>query len=135
MRSIVIDTNILISAVGWQGNERRVLEKCLLGKCKLIMSNEIIDELTEVLKRPKFNFIPSIKKAELLKYVVQISKIVNIKERLEIIKEDPADNKILETAIAGEADYIISGDRHLLNIKKFRSILILKAKDFLDIHS
>ena len=58
MVKVVLDTNTHISALGWKdGNPRRVLELCILGKCKLIESIDLIKEFVSVISRPKFNFI------------------------------------------------------------------------------
>ncbi|MEK6982940.1 MAG: PIN domain-containing protein [Nanoarchaeota archaeon] len=67
MFNIVIDTNTLISALGWKkGNPRKVFEKCLFEECKLIESRNLIEEFTSVTKRSKFNFISEEEKQEFL---------------------------------------------------------------------
>jgi len=134
MIKIVMDTNALISALGWKkGNERKVLDMCLSERILLVLSQPIVDELVDVLKRPKFDFIPSQRKGEFLKYLISISKFVYPKEKLDVVKEDPDDNKIVETAVSGKADYIISGDNHLLKLKNFRGIKIVNAGRFLEL--
>lgn len=131
MFRLVMDTNILISALGWKGNERKILEGCILGKFQLVESLELLEELVNVLKRPKFNFIPAEKKAELFKCLVEICEIVYPNIKLDIIKEDIMDNRVLECALKGDVNYVITGDDHLLRLKKFRSIKIVSAVEFL----
>src|SRR3989344_2043204 len=63
--------------------------------------------------------------------IITLSKIVEPKSKLDIIKEDPDDNKILECAVEGKVDYIISQDKHLLDIKEYKEIKIITPKDFL----
>ena len=63
--------------------------------------------------------------------IIKNSELVKIKNELNLIKEDPADNKILETALIGDASYIITQDKHLLNLYKFKNIKIIKPKEFL----
>ena len=133
MLRVVLDTNILISALGWKGASREILEKCINDKIRLLESNDLLEELINVLKRPKFDFIPPLKKAEFLRYLVEISEIIHPKENLETIKDDISDNKVLECAIEGNADYIISGDEHLLNLKQFKGIKIISAKEFVQV--
>ena len=106
MLRVVLDTNVLISAVGWRGNPRKVLALCIEGKLDLIQTQETLKELERVLQRARFNFIPSEKKQELLRYLTDISIKVTPKENVKIIKEDPGDNKFLNCAVAGKANYI-----------------------------
>lgn len=135
MLRIVADTNILISALGWQGNEREILNHCLSGKIKLIESQSLLDELIEVLKRGKFDHISIEKKSNLLETLTKLSEIVNPNKKIDIIKEDPKDNTILEAAIDGGANYIVTGDEHLLRLKVFNGIRIINSEELLKILS
>jgi putative PIN family toxin of toxin-antitoxin system len=128
---IVLDTNQLISAFFWNGNERKVLEKCRAKELDLLISPDILGELDAVLDR-KFS-VPEDKRAEYSKNIILVSRLVFPNKRIEAIKADPSDNRILECAVDGEADYIVSGDKHLFNLKEYRGIKILKAKEFLGI--
>ncbi|MFQ6072670.1 MAG: putative toxin-antitoxin system toxin component, PIN family [Methanosarcinales archaeon] len=130
---VVLDTNIKVSAIGWKGNPRKILQLGIDGKITLLESLETLNELQEVLYRDKFDFIPSDKKLSILRILVELSEIIKPEIKLEVIKDDPDDNKFLECAIAGNANYLISGDKHLLKLKYFRGIKILSAKEFLDL--
>jgi len=130
MARLVLDTNILISALGWGGKPKEVLESCILGKHELLMSAELMDELVSVLKRPKFDFIETEKKAQLLKDLAIIAEIIRPAIKLNAVPEDPADNKVLECAVAGKADCIISGDEHLLSLKAYSSVKVVSADGF-----
>ncbi|MBS3163583.1 putative toxin-antitoxin system toxin component, PIN family [Candidatus Woesearchaeota archaeon] len=72
---------------------------------------------------------------ELLKYWIDLivinSEFVSIKNELKIINEDETDNKFIETAIMGDADYIVTQDKHLLNVKKYKDIKIITPDKFL----
>ena len=125
MKRVVLDTNILISALFWNGNEREILLKCKKKKFQSIISLEIIKEAENVLRK-KFN-LPQEKIDEYIQMVLLFSEIVAIKGNIDVIKDDPADNAILETAIRGHADLIITGDNHLLTIKSYKDIVILPA--------
>lgn len=135
MLRVVLDTNVLISAIGWRGNPRKVLALCIEGKLNLMQTQETSKELERVLQRPKFNFIPREKKRELLQHLTLISTKVTPKENVEVIREDPEDNKFLDCAVAGKADYIVSGDQHLLELNEHEGIKIVTASELLKVLS
>jgi len=131
---IVLDTNTLISALGWKGgNEWQLLQKCIRQDNKLVMSKSIIEEFTDVIRREKFSFIPAEKKEEFIGYLTEISDVVKPVRKVKIIKDDPDDNKILECALCGNADYIVSGDSHLLDLKECLGIKIVRTRRMLEI--
>ncbi len=127
--NVVLDTNILISALFWRGTPYRVVLSALQGKYSLCLSRSILLELEEKLKL-KFKF-PQSKIKDLLTILSSYSIIVKPSKKLHVITEDPDDNKILECAIACKAKYIISGDRHLLHLKQYKGIRIISANEFL----
>ncbi|MFH1376308.1 MAG: putative toxin-antitoxin system toxin component, PIN family [Candidatus Woesearchaeota archaeon] len=131
-KKVVLDTNILISALGWNGKPRQIFQKCIEGDLELIISKEQLKELNKVMNYPKFKFSDE-QKETFISIILEIAKVVEIKNSLKVIKDDPDDNMILETALASNVDYIISGDPHLLNLEEFKGIKILKASDFLDL--
>ena len=131
MHKIVLDTNTLVSAVGWKGAPRKVLDLCIDDKLKIVTSNELIDEFIEVIFRPKFKFIQEEIKLTIIRAIISISDIVDPKMKLNIIKDDEKDNKFLECALTGNAKFIISGDSHLLKLKEFEGIKIVNASKFL----
>ncbi len=134
MLRVVADTNILVSAVIAKGNEYLLLKEAKLWRIRLVLSLQIIKELKGVLLRPRFGF--SSKQAEsILKQVISVSEIIVATSRVDVVKEDPSDNKILEAAIDGKADYIVSGDKDLLRLQKFRGIKIIPAAAFLQLIS
>lgn len=129
---ITIDTNILVSALGWNGAEASVLEMVLESKLELYLSTEILSEFFRVVKYPKFRFTDS----EIDGFIGRLwsnSVIVNPSQSVKVIIDDPADNKILECALEGKSEFIISGDRHLLNLGEYEGIKILRAVDFLKV--
>ena len=122
---IVCDTNVLISALLFPGGPPdEILKLVREGYVKLAISMEICAELEGVL-REKFE-MPEKDAKEVIKSIREISFLVQPKEKISLIKEDPSDNRILECAVAADADYIISGDlKHLQPLKEFRGIPIL----------
>ncbi len=126
-----LDTNILISALGWKGNPKKVFEKIVNGEVELIISDEQFAELSEALEYPKFQFAEE-QKARFKALILGIATFVKPVEKIDIVKNDPDDNIHLEAAVAGKADYIITGDPDLLDLKEFRGIKIITARDFLE---
>lgn len=132
MIRLVLDTNTLISAVGWRDSkQRKILEACLFKEYLLIESAELLEEFVTVISRPKFSFVSEEQKNEFVTRLISHCEIVEPKKKLNIIKQDPADNKILECSLEGKADYIITGDQHLLNLRQFGKTAILTASEFL----
>ncbi len=127
----VLDTNILISAVFWRGAPYNIVLNALKNKYSLCLSQEILTELEEKLSL-KFKF-PKDKIEEHIWILREYGQIIDPAIKIDIIKEDPDDNRILECAVSCNADYIVSGDRHLLKLKEFKGIKIVTAKDFLDL--
>jgi len=132
MIKVVIDTNTLISAIGWKDTKpRKVLDGCLSRKWNLVESIDLLKEFLEVIQRPKFDFISEEDKREFLISLMNICDIVEPKKRLDIVKDDPDDNMVLECALEAKADYIISGDEHLQKLKAFENIKVVSPDDFL----
>ena len=115
---VFLDTNILISALGWRGKPKVIFEKCLHDELELITSPNQISELKRVMDYPKFNFTEE-QKATFISIILEMATMVEIPGKLKIIQEDPDDNAMLETAVVGNVAYLISGDPHLLQLKEF----------------
>ncbi len=130
---IVCDTNVLISGFLFGGNPREVLQLCSSGKVINYISPEIIQEVEEVLHRPKFGLLPE-----------QVYRIIGLfrdtftfvipQNSIDIITLDPDDNRMLEAADAAEAKAIVSGDKHLLELALWKDIPILNPANFLRIN-
>ncbi len=133
---ITVDTNILISAAFWLGNPHGIIKKVEEGKLKLVLSAEILEEFEEILKQDKFQLkLENINAtvSEVVDKLMEMSEVVGISGRVRVIKADPDDDKVLECAVNGRADFIVSGDRHLLEVKEYRGIRIVTAKEMLKI--
>lgn len=130
MLRVTPDTNTLISAFISEGNEYELLKSAKLGKIKIILSLDILKEFKDVISRPKFGFSKEQIK-NVFKQILSISEIIVPKLKIRIIKEDPEDDKVLECASAGNVDYIVSGDRHLLNLKEYKNIKIIRTFEVL----
>src|SRR3989338_3594614 len=129
---VLLDTNILISALGWSGKPKVIFEKCLHEELELVTSSDQIDELKKAMDYPKFSFTQE-QKATFIFIILEIATMVEITGKVNVIVDDPDDNAILETAIVGNVQYLISGDPHLLKLKEFAKIKIVTASEFLGI--
>lgn len=129
---VVFDTNIVISGLlNPAGVPSRILQYLPLEIYELLVSEEILVEYRDTLN--KFTKIRNRVRKGLLRKICDYATLVRPKEKIEVIKEDPTDNKFLECALAGKAPTIISGDKHLLHLRDFRGIEIVKAFDYLKI--
>lgn len=132
---IVIDTNVLISAfLTPHGIGMNILHHVLAGTVALITSPSLLDELQDVLNRKKFDR-PALarRRQEFLQFIRRHADVASIRESVDDITSDTEDNRVLEAAVAGKADYIVTGDKkHLLPLKKFRGIKIISPRDFLE---
>lgn len=131
MVRVVFDTNILISAILFGGKPRQILEKAIRREIRLCISEPILEELKGVLRRPKFDYLPEAVQV-ILTEIINISDFVNPLKNLNFISEDAEDNRILECAIEGGANYIVTGDIHLLKLGRYQNIKILNAVAFLE---
>jgi len=128
---VVLDTNVLVSALLWDGNERDILTLCNIRHLRPVTSIEILKELDNVLER---TFGLSWGRRQLYKSnILMASKLVAINGDLRIVDDDPTDDKILETAIVGKADFIVTGDKHLLSLEGYQGIRILRAAELVRI--
>ena len=129
---IVIDTNAFISSLLFKGPTNKLVDLWQKKKFVFLISKHIFEEYIRVLNYPKFYLseeeIEGIIKEKLLPFV----QVVIVEKSVSIIKIDSSDNIFLSTALSGKAKFIVSGDKHLLKLKKYRDIRILKMKDFFE---
>ena len=132
---VVLDTNVLISGMFWDGKPAEIIRKAEYKEIEVVISRPILEELEGVLKRPYFenNFGDMDKKIReiSIKFIQIFEGPIETKKNIDVIKKDKSDNRILECAVEGYADFVISGDEHLLELKEFRGIEILEPDAFL----
>ncbi|MEK6899169.1 MAG: putative toxin-antitoxin system toxin component, PIN family [Nanoarchaeota archaeon] len=130
---ITLDTNILISASFWKGDSYEILSLIDQDKIILVTSPEILHEYHEVLQSEEITDKISEKKLALLEIIEKVMSKAEIIEpliKINVVK-DIDDNKIIECAIAGKADYIITNDSDLLQLFSYEKIPIITPKEFL----
>lgn len=130
-KKIVLDTNIVISGFGWRGNPHRILIEIMEGKLHWIISEEQLNEIKRVIQYSHLKFTEK-QKTDIIAMVYQTSTIITIENQIKVILEDLSDNMLLDIALAAEADYLISGDAHLLKLKIIRKTRILKPTSFVE---
>ena len=131
---VVLDTNVLVSGTFWTGKSFEIIKKIDIREIELILSEEIIEEYHKIISSEEIiekicdkNLIAN----QAMQKIIQDSIIVFPTTKFNIIQDDFDDNKILECAFEGKADYVISQDKHLLDLKEFKGIKILTPDDFL----
>jgi putative PIN family toxin of toxin-antitoxin system len=131
---ITADTNVLLSATLWEGDSFRILEKVKSGEIELVLSNEILEEYSKVLFYEEIQDKIKDKALEIKTTVEELkamSTIVSPFLKINAVKKDPADNKIIECALEGKVDYLVTNDNHLLELGEYRGIKIIKPEEFL----
>jgi putative PIN family toxin of toxin-antitoxin system len=123
MARVVIDTNVLVSAIIGRGKPRRLLRQVLRNR-SAVSSREMIAELADVLPRERFSLTAK-QIGRFLSIYARRSEIVDLNRRIEAVNEDPDDNIMLGTAVNGRAAFIITGDKHLLALKEFEDVRII----------
>ncbi len=130
---LVLDTNIFISGIFWEGNFcSQIIEKWKKKEIDLISSPEIIEEFINTLRSFRIQ-MPEDMIEEWKNVLINNSIIVNPSLKIEAVREDSEDNKFLEAAVSGKADFIISQDNHLLNLKEYEGIRIIKPEEAIEI--
>ncbi len=130
----VFDTNIIISGRLWSGIPRKVIQTAEEGTVRVFISEALIDELNDVIQRAKFKTnLARIGKTteQVVTEYLQICTVIDAASISRIVEADTDDNHVLACAIAAQADYIVTGDFHLLNLYSYQNIVIVDASQFL----
>lgn len=128
-----MDTNVFVSGIFWEGNFcSQLIEKWKNKKFELVSSMEIIDELVKTLRDFKIQ-MPDSMIEDWRNLIIENSIIVEPTIKLDVIKDDPDDNKFLEAGLTGKIDFIISQDNHLLKLKEYQGIKILNPEEALEL--
>lgn len=126
---VVADTNTIVSGFGWRGAPARVLDTALAARLTLITSPPLLDELARVLRYPKLASVFSDPEG-MLTLLGTVAETVQPSIRLAVVTDEP-DNRVLEAAVTGQADAIVTGDDDLLDLHSFRDVSIVTATELL----
>ena len=132
---VVLDANVYVSAlINTQGNPKRIVERWEQNQFDVLASASIIDEVGRVLRYPRIVKRHRQDEASIQRFLELLSGqavIVEPSMVLDVIKDDLSDNRYLECAIEGKAQYIISGDKHLLELGEYQGVIILPPAAFI----
>lgn len=133
MARVVLDTNVLVSAIIGHGKPRRLL-RWVLRHHIAVSSIELIAELSDVLAREKFSLTER-QTTRFLAIYMRRSDVVGVRRRIDVVREDPDDNIVLEAAVNGSAEFVVTGDKHLLGLREFEDVRIITADEALKVLS
>lgn len=128
---VVIDTNVFVSGIFWEGNFcSQIIDKWKNGEFVLVSSVEILGEFVRTMRNFKIQ-MPEDMIEEWRNLIFENSVMVEPTARVDVVEDDPDDNKFLEAGVAGRVDFVVSQDKHLLGVGSFRGIRIIGTEDFL----
>jgi putative PIN family toxin of toxin-antitoxin system len=127
-RRAVLDTNVIVSGLGWPGAPAAILDAALDGRLVLVSSPPLLAELRRVLGYPKLAKV--IEEGTRLADLIEASSVVVLPAHVFAVVADESDNRVLEAAAQGAADYIVSGDAHLLGLRSFQGIPVMAPAEF-----
>lgn len=135
MDRVVLDTNVVVSALIGKGNSRRILESVFSGELLICLSTPTFTEYVEVLARPKFSQYPEFTEASLstVKHLRSLALFVEPIQRVHACS-DTADDKFLELALEAEAKYVITGNKRHFPSPSYGSVLIVSPAEFFKSH-
>lgn len=129
MLRVVLDTNVLVSGLIMLGKPRELLSIVARREANLVLSKEILNEFMKVVKRRKFTeYVAEEQIERFVENIERIAEFIEPESHLKVV-DDPKDDIVINTAIDGKADLIISGDHHLLSLKEFRGIKIVSVEE------
>jgi len=126
----VLDTNTIVSGVGWGGPPGAVLDAALDGRFEIVTSPTLLDELRRVLNYPKLQEVVG-DADELVKFLALAAVLVTPTETVTISR-DPDDDRLIEAALAANADVIVTGDQDLLTLGSIGQIQVLTPREFVE---
>ena len=131
---IVLDTNVLVSALIKSGKPRELIFEIVRKKVQVVTSEKILEEFIEVTEDLGIRrYVSDGDVIEFLRVIGNLANVIRVRSKFKVIKEDPDDDVVLRTAHDGRAEYIVSGDRHLLSLKKFKGAKIVTVSQMLNI--
>jgi len=134
MLRVVADTNVLVSSLIRRGKPHELILRIDGVKVRLVSSTILMDELISILAEEKIGRYLSTRDIDrFLRYVGRRTTLVKVKSKFKAVKEDPRDDAVLNTAYSGRADYIVSGDRHLIPLREFKGTRIVTVSEMLSI--
>jgi hypothetical protein len=133
----VLDANVIVSAVlTTAGNPARILDAWRTERFALLVSSAILEEVARVLEYPRIARLHHWPRTKIREFVAELAYLGIMAPgeiTLSVVRSDPADNRYLECAVEGAADYLVSGDQDLLDLREHHGIRIVTPKTFLEV--
>ncbi len=135
---VTLDTNVLVSAfISENGHPADILDLiATFEEITLVLSDEILREFVEVMTREEVRVRFGYNKADISEFeeaIRGIAEIVKVESDFKVVEEDPEDDIVVNTAFDGKVDYVVSGDKHLLKLSKFKGVKVVSPRVFLAI--
>ena len=128
---VVLDTNVLVSALLFKTTLSKVIDLWQGGAIIPVISKDTFQELRAVLEYSKFALSPDEIRAILEQEILPFFEVIDVGEEVKGICNDPADDKFISCALSAFADYIVSGDKTFIDLKQYKSVKIIKPSEFL----
>lgn len=131
---LVLDTNTVVSGFLWRKAPRLIIDAATEGRIQLVTSSALIDELAKVIARRKFSrkiAEQGVPAAALLERYAKLAELITPAQIRRTVPQDADDDHVLACALAARADWIVSGDAHLLNLKHYQGMRIINAAEAL----
>lgn len=128
---VVLDTNVLIAALLFKGELSRIVGLWQKGKIVPVVSRETFEELRTVLEYPKFSLSRAEMKSLIEHEILPFFGVVHVSKHVKGVCRDPGDDKFISCALSANAGGIVTGDKDLCDLRKYQSIRIIHASDFI----
>jgi putative PIN family toxin of toxin-antitoxin system len=131
VRRVVLDTNVLVSALLFTGKLSKIVDLWQQGKVIPLISRETFEELRAVLEYPKFSLAPDEIQSIIENEILPFFEVVEIQENVRGVCRDPGDDKFIACAVSAPADFLVSGDKDLIGLKRYKTVKIIRVSEFL----
>jgi putative PIN family toxin of toxin-antitoxin system len=129
---VILDTNVFVSALLFRGETAKLVRWWQEGKIVPVVTGETYDELVNVLKYPKFKLSAEEIKAVMNEEVLPYIDVIEVTHPVKGTSPDPEDDKFLSCAVSGKTTYLVTGDKELLSLGKYRGFRIIGVKEFIE---
>jgi len=133
VKKVVLDTSVLISALLFKGEVSKLVELWQKGKIVPVISRDTFQELRSVLAYPKFSLSQEEIKTIIEDEILPHFEVVEVTREIKGVCRDPADEKFISCAFSASAGYVVSGDKDLCDLNRYRSVRIITPSDFFKI--
>jgi len=134
VRRVVLDTNVLVSALLFTGKLSKIVDLWRQAKMIPLISRETFEELRAVLEYPKFSLAPDEIQSIIENEILPFFEVVEIQENVRGVCRDPGDDKFIACAVSAPADFLVSGDKDLTGLKRYKTVKIIRVSEFLSMY-